>query len=214
MRKLKFFSMLALLLAIGQGAWADDVKRYNINKDGYVEVGEAENAIIEGTGETTSNQILIRNGATVTLRNVNISNVDYCILCLGEATIILEDGTENTLTGTRNYSALLAGSSGTLTIKGGPLGTGILNANGPANNAAIGGGRIVSNHICRNIRIEGGVINARGGEGAAAIGSDFGCTCGDITITGGIYTLDGRRLQAEPTEKGVYIVNGKKTIIK
>ena len=53
---------------------------------------------------------------------------------------------------------------------------------------------------------------------------DFGNgenTTGILTVTAdtsattaGIYTLDGRRLQAEPTEKGVYIVNGKKTIIK
>ena len=30
----------------------------------------------------------------------------------------------------------------------------------------------------------------------------------------GIYTLDGRKLNAEPTTKGVYIVNGKKVIVK
>ena len=30
----------------------------------------------------------------------------------------------------------------------------------------------------------------------------------------GIYTLDGRRIEGQPTQKGVYIVNGKKTIIK
>ena len=30
----------------------------------------------------------------------------------------------------------------------------------------------------------------------------------------GTYTLDGRRIEGQPTQKGVYIVNGKKTIIK
>jgi hypothetical protein len=30
----------------------------------------------------------------------------------------------------------------------------------------------------------------------------------------GIYTLDGRRLTGKPTAKGLYIVNGKKMIIK
>lgn len=34
------------------------------------------------------------------------------------------------------------------------------------------------------------------------------------TTSSGIYTLDGRRLQGQPTGKGMYIVNGKKTIIK
>ena len=28
------------------------------------------------------------------------------------------------------------------------------------------------------------------------------------------YTLDGRRLNGKPTKKGIYIVNGKKTIVK
>ena len=30
----------------------------------------------------------------------------------------------------------------------------------------------------------------------------------------GTYTLDGRRLKGKPTAKGLYIVNGKKIIIK
>ena len=37
---------------------------------------------------------------------------------------------------------------------------------------------------------------------------------GEPTTSSGIYTLDGRRLQGQPAAKGVYIVNGKKTIIK
>lgn len=37
---------------------------------------------------------------------------------------------------------------------------------------------------------------------------------GEPTTTSGTYTLDGRRIEGEPTQKGVYIVNGKKTIIK
>ena len=34
------------------------------------------------------------------------------------------------------------------------------------------------------------------------------------TTATGIYTLDGRRIEGQPTGKGMYIVNGKKTIIK
>ena len=34
------------------------------------------------------------------------------------------------------------------------------------------------------------------------------------TTASGTYTLDGRRMEEQPTQKGVYIVNGKKTIIK
>lgn len=34
------------------------------------------------------------------------------------------------------------------------------------------------------------------------------------TMTNAIYTLDGRRVEGNPAEKGVYIVNGKKIVIK
>ena len=30
----------------------------------------------------------------------------------------------------------------------------------------------------------------------------------------GIYTLDGRKLSTEPMQKGMYIVNGKKIVVK
>jgi len=63
-------------------------------------------------------------------------------------------------------------------------------------------------------------------EGAAAEARAFTMSFGDeetgITTVltdepataSGTYTLDGRRIEAQPTRKGVYIVNGKKTIIK
>ena len=51
------------------------------------------------------------------------------------------------------------------------------------------------------------------GEGSSQTGI-LTVTADTSATTAGIYTLDGRRLQAEPTEKGVYIVNGKKTFIK
>ena len=62
-----------------------------------------------------------------------------------------------------------------------------------------------------------------GQQNASRFVMDFGegsSQTGILTVTAdtpsatGIFTLDGRRLQAEPTERGVYIVNGKKTIIK
>ncbi|MCR4808926.1 MAG: InlB B-repeat-containing protein [Prevotella sp.] len=34
------------------------------------------------------------------------------------------------------------------------------------------------------------------------------------TTVSGTYTLDGRRIEGQPTQKGVYIVNGKKNVIK
>ena len=36
----------------------------------------------------------------------------------------------------------------------------------------------------------------------------------DLRFASGIYTLDGRRVEGQPAEKGVYIVNGKKIVVK
>ena len=36
---------------------------------------------------------------------------------------------------------------------------------------------------------------------------------GEVT-TDGWYTLDGKRLSTQPTQKGIYVNNGKKVIIK
>ena len=64
------------------------------------------------------------------------------------------------------------------------------------------------------------------GNADARLLTDFSIDYGDGEATGlnltptlsqgeGVwYTLDGRKLQGKPTTKGVYIVNGKKTIIK
>ena len=54
------------------------------------------------------------------------------------------------------------------------------------------------------------------GEGASQTGIKAidDLTIYDLRFDGGAwYTLDGRRLQEEPTEKAVYIVNGHKVII-
>ena len=70
---------------------------------------EAQNGDVL-TGETTSYKVTIAAGATVTLDGVNISSGSYCIKCLGEATIILKDGSTNTLTSTsEDYPALSIG---------------------------------------------------------------------------------------------------------
>ena len=49
-----------------------------------------------------------------------------------------------------------------------------------------------TNSTCGNIRIEGGVITAQGGNYGAGIGTDCGkAICGDIIITGGTITAKG-----------------------
>ena len=148
------------------------------------------------TGETTDYKVTIAAGATVTFAGVTISGADYCINCAGNATIILKDGTTNTLTSTStDYPALWAGDTNTtLTIQGN---TGVLDVTSGSNCAGIGGGYSNTDNICGNIRIEGGIITAKGGDYASGIGSDYGpATCGDITITGGTINATGGQYAA------------------
>lgn len=130
--------------------------------------------------------VTIGDGATVTLNGVeiNMNTSKPCIQCSGDATIILADGTTNTLTAVDNGGGIQAGPTGkTLTIKGN---TGVLNVEikHTYDAAAIGA---YDGTACGDIVIEGGVINATSQNGAA-IGTCYYGTCGDITISGGTVT--------------------------
>jgi len=156
-------------------------------QDGDIAIGTLANNV----------KISIAAGATVSLSGVNIndqtawvSGDNAGITCLGNATIILADGTTNTVKGfdgtTNDYPGILAAHNGsgdeyTLTIKG----TGTLNATGGGHAAGIGGGYYVP---CGNITIENGTVNATAGGNAAGIGSGENSSCGTITISGGDVT--------------------------
>ena len=141
-------------------------------------------------------KITIADGATVTLDNVTINGEDNesynwaGITCEGDATIILKDGTTNTVKGFyQGYPGIHVpgdaepANNKTLTIKG----TGSLTASSNGKGAGIGGG---SETRCGNIIIEGGTITATGNN-AAGIGSAQGSNCGNITISGGSVTATG-----------------------
>ena len=134
--------------------------------------------------------VTIGDGATVTLNGVeiNMNTSKPCIKCSGDATIILADGTTNTLTAVYDGGGIQAGPSGTtLTIKGN---TGVLNVEIKHTNdvAAIGAyNEDYSGTPCGDIVIKGGVINATSQNGAA-IGACYGAACGNITISGGTVT--------------------------
>ena len=168
-------------------------------------------------------KISIADGATITLNGVDInssgySSPDYAgLTCLGDATIILKDGTTNTVKGfDTDYPGIFIPSGHTLTIQG----TGALNAssNEYSSAAGIGGGdeipcgNIIINSgtitatcdgyysagiggghhsSCGNITINGGTVTATGGIGATGIGGGDQSTCGDITINGGTVTATG-----------------------
>ena len=152
------------------------------------------------TGTLAQNvKVYIDRNATVTLDGVSI-NADgrwttgsYAGLnCDRNATIILKDGTTNTVRGfNRNYPGIHVPPGYTLTIKGGSAGTGSLTASSNGSGAGIGGGVVLN---CGNILIEGGIINATGGSDAAGIGGGYGAEyakCGNITISGGTITATG-----------------------
>lgn len=65
------------------------------------------------------------------------------------------------------------------------------------------------------------ILDSNISAGARAFTMNFDDASGITTVlsdepttVSGTYTLDGRRIEGQPTQKGVYIVNGKKTIIK
>ena len=137
-----------------------------------------------------SYEISIAKGATVTLKDVNISvsnnelqNDWPGITCLGDATIFLS-GTNIVRVWRAGWPGILAGPEGTtLTISG----TGSLDVSSNSGGAGIGSGTA----RCGDIIISGGTITAKGGLGAPGIGSGRLNSCGNITICGGTITAKG-----------------------
>ena len=133
------------------------------------------------TGSTTSYKVTIADGATVTLDGVTIEGVNSdwypfaALTCVGDATIILKEGSTNKLKGFQSgYPGIFVPEGKTLTIQG----SGSLDASAEGA-AGIGGG--YAKH-CGNITIEGGTITATGAYGAAGIGGGWKGNCGNITI--------------------------------
>ena len=140
-------------------------------------------------------KISIEDGATVTLNGVTIigtndDNYKWAgITCEGDATIILADGSTNTVKGfDENHPGIYVPENQTLTIKGETSGTGKLDASSNGEGAGIGSG---TGESCGNIEIQGGIITATGGFACAGIGSGKSGSCGDITISGGIINAKG-----------------------
>ncbi|MBQ6413203.1 MAG: hypothetical protein IJI19_06985, partial [Ruminococcus sp.] len=136
-------------------------------------------------------KISIANGATVTLKDVNItclsddeSKANFAgITLVGDATIILEG--ENTVKGGyRSNPGVYVQQGSTLTIGG----TGSLDASSNGNGCGIGGGQKIS---AGSVVINGGTITATGGNNSAGIGGGFQVPCQNITINAGTVTATG-----------------------
>ena len=176
--------------------------------DGAVTVPAGEHWLVVGDGTAVGNTITIEDGATVTLRNVNILASGNAINCEGDAEIVL--------TGTNTiYSQVSnSGDNNKAIIKAGPVdktltisGNGTLEVRtrytGTWMGAFIGSDK---NSVCGNITITGGTITAiaypkpgateynNSASNGAVIGAgcanDGTSSCGNILITGGTVTVD------------------------
>ena len=144
-------------------------------------IQENEKWLVYGTGESVRKNLVIANGATVTLSNVYLDN-SY-INCKGDATIIIAEGTTNTVTRSGDPAIMAGGVGTTLTITG----TGSLTATSTelfgANNPAIGAVTAYEK-TCGNITIESSVYLTATASGGKAITTNGG---GTVTIGGKVY---------------------------
>ena len=132
-------------------------------------------------------QVVVANGATVTLSDMTIDNGDSKgLTCLGDATIILE-GENFIRANDDDYAGLFVPEGHTLTIKG----SGSLEVWGGGYAAGIGAGLSNDDFDAGDIVIEGGVIKAVGGFASAGIGASQMASCGTIAILGGSITAIG-----------------------
>ena len=193
----------------------------------WVFVGSIPGEIVLHDGDTLTGiggahtHVFIADGATVTFSGVDITTILEDdnhrwpgITCLGDAIIVLAEGTTNSVKGGKDNPGIYVPQGHTLTLQG----SGTLNATGGNSSAGIGSGRssscgtvtisdgtvtatgsqyaagIGSGYYyssCGNITINGGIVNATGGEHAAGIGSGRASSCGNITISGGTITATG-----------------------
>ena len=197
--KQKLLFIFALLCMVAQGAWAQNVVDLSTVTSDY----EAHGDVVLTGNLASPYNVIIHDKATVTLSGVSIkwneNTEKHCtssIKCLGDAEIILAEGTTNEIS-SYDCPGIWVGPEGTTTtIKGtGSIKVKVLWYAYPG----IGG-----YENCGNIVIENGIIEAEGGWdqsdkeelGAPGIGATPYFTCGDITILGGKITSNGGRYGA------------------
>ena len=148
---------------------------------------------------STGNNITIGDGGVAILAGVNIFRDYTNIACSGNATIVIADGSTNSMIADDHACCIAVGPAGKkLTIKGEYEGTGIITGgNNYEYYPGIGAGE---NSSCGDIEILSGNITIRGGNYAAGIGTGSADTspyssresvCGNITISGGTVHATG-----------------------
>ena len=183
-----------------EGGWTTfDLSTYTTGGTNIYQVPAGQKYKLTGTLKSDYG-IKVGAGATVMLDGVTVSPTTGTsgvaaagIHCEGDATIILNNGTTNTVSGGENgsdhFPGIYVAEGSTLTIRGG----GTLTATGQNSAAGIGNGNAYQYgcHKAGNILIESGTITANGGVGAPGIGGTKDRICGSITIKGGTITTNG-----------------------
>ena len=146
---------------------------------------------LTGTGGANT-RVKIVDGATVTISGVDITAIANNnshqwagITCLGDAVIVLDGGTTNSVKGGNSNPGIYVPQNKTLTLQG----NGTLNAIGSDYAAGIGSG--FDQPSCGDITISGGNVTATGGKWAAGIGGGYYQSCGNITINSGTVNATG-----------------------
>ena len=154
--------------------------------------GDAVTGLLDGKSKSSQRlQISIADGASVILKGVDIQgdkgeNYKWAgLTCAGDATIILADGSTNTVNGFyQDYPGIFIAEGKTLTIQGSGSLTATSGGSIKSSGAGIGGAQ---NIACGNIVIEGGTVTATSGggsDGGAGIGGGKNGLCGAISISG------------------------------
>ena len=199
-------AMIAAVAGMATGAFADTIDLSSLHSVMNSPLLLDGDTILTGTLDGSAHicRISIADGATVTLSNVTITgshaitsgghtftNNHAGITCRGDSTIILKG--DNPISGfCRDYPGIEVWTNATLTIRGGDddylrVYSGS-DDEGKGYGAGIGG---VKGNNCGSIVIEGGDIQAEGGEAAAGIGGTSRASCGNIEIRGGNITAHG-----------------------
>ena len=174
--------------------------------DPNLTITDSGNYLIYGVGTEVGRNIFVNTGvtATVTLDDVNAGR--FHLDGTANVTMILKDGSVNTIRGTTYQAAVRVPSGSTLTIQGEAAGTGKLSAiggsGGSVSYAAAGIGGSVGEDA-GTIVIKGGVINAWGGSDTSGPGAGIGGG-GDSghTHSGGIISISGGTVTAYGGNQG------------
>ena len=212
------------LTLTGKGDYSG-TKTLTFNVENATDLASVTGNYVIQDGETVTGtlgskvKISIADGATVTLSGITIRGEDNeaykwaGLTCLGDATIVLADGTENTVGRFyQYYPGIFIPENKTLTIEG----SGTLNvctsdsSHDKEGAAGIGGHKSANSG---NIVIKDGIINVKGNAWAPGIGCGYGKSGGYIRIEGGVVNATGG-MSCGGIGSGYLGTNGPVTITK